>query len=149
MSLVMPPQMRIGCYMGSMCQATSVIQGRHHPTNQTMTHGLHKDKRVHSGGKPTQNVIHTWSTPKSPHVSHSWMKKWTSQAHRGLAEPTLGQLILAFHMVASHWSKASFSRGAFAASQWTSQPINRRFPSHFLNTPLCFSSLTFGYKARE
>jgi hypothetical protein len=48
----------------------SSIQGRQVPTNQSAPRGCHKDPRAHTGSKPTQNVIHTWNTPKGPHVSH-------------------------------------------------------------------------------
>jgi hypothetical protein len=37
--------------------------------NQTATRGQHKDRRAHSGSKPTRKLIHTKDVPKDPHVS--------------------------------------------------------------------------------
>jgi hypothetical protein len=67
------------------------------------TRGLHKDKRVHSGSKPTQKV----NTPKDPHVNQL-EEEMDQPGPQGSAKPTYGRLILAYHMAVTHWSKTSF-----------------------------------------
>jgi hypothetical protein len=107
--------------------ATSPIQRRQAPTNQMTTHGLYKDRKAHSGSKPTQKLIHIEDVPKGPHVSQ-WRKKWTNWAHRvrpnrpwvGWSWPSTWWLLIGPRL---------HSQGAFTASQW--KLINRRFPSHF------------------
>jgi hypothetical protein len=79
--------------------------------NQMATCRLHKDRRVNSRRKLTQNPIHTKDVPKG-HISANWRKMGTNRAHRGSVEPTLGRLILAFH-VRSLISPWLHSRGAF------------------------------------
>jgi hypothetical protein len=134
------------CVFYEPCHATSA--------EEWMPHGIHVSMPRHrfKGGKLrrirrrhmncTRIGGHTWGanwlknlhTPRMyprAHMSARWRKKWMSRPHRGSAELWVQQ-----NLPWVGWSWPStwclfivstlLSRGDFAASQWTSQPINRR-----------------------
>jgi hypothetical protein len=60
----MPPQMKSGCHMGSMCPC-HVINPSEASSGES---NGDKDRRAHSVSKSTQKLIHTKDVHKVPHV---------------------------------------------------------------------------------
>jgi hypothetical protein len=143
MSHVRPPQLRSGSHMRSMCLCHFIDPREASLGKSDDDMWTAKDRWADLWSKPTQNLIHIEDVPWA-HMSASWRKERTIWPRRGSAQPTYGRLIMTFHVVVAHWSKAAFP-GCFRYSPAPLPVYKWKKPFSLLEhtTLLLFSHLWF------